>query len=260
MKIKLKTGLILFGLVFNSWAGPNCIKDKNPCDPNLLCTFKAEWHSKALLYVIHAANDPSRIGKRSKDGITYDGTYYNSSMAEAKAALPNGTKSEINQKAAEIFQEKTKKLVPSLFEMPECELGGKLDDIHRVKDGYEGMYTDEKCKIHVSYDSGDYEPGSFGSSDNVCNEFYTRDFAHEQIHRSACKSTKTPAEIAKRHEIKSLINEELQAYKHSMKLNEAYYKLLMAQCSDKFPNQEKVRAQTKNINKLLKGFDSRISP
>ncbi len=249
MNAKLFSVLLFFGLVINAFAGQDCIKEKNPCDPNLLCTFKAEWHSKALLYVIYATNDPSRKGHKSEDGITYGGTYYDSSMKEA-----NNDK----QKAADIFQDKVKKIAPSLFEMPKCELNGKIDDVRRVKDGYSGMHTDEKCTVHVDYNGGDYDPGSFGSSDHVCNEFYTRDFNHEQIHRKACKAIKNQRDADKRMEIAGMISEEIQAYKNSMKLNEAYYKLLMAQCSDQFPNQESVRNQTKTINDLLKGFDARI--
>jgi len=237
------------------WAGPKCFDKDNSCDPDLMCTFKAEWHSKALLYVIYATNDASRKNqKKPKDGIYFDGTLLQGAMNKARAAFPDLSGAELNIKAGQIFEDMVEKESRLLFEMPVCEMGGKLSDKKRVKDGYNGMFTNEKCEIWVDYNSGQYDPKSFGSSDNVCDEFYQRDYAHEQIHQRACKKK---AENSSRFEIQNKISEELQAYKHSMQLNEAQYRLLSIQCSTSLKKPQETKKRMDRINQLLKGFESR---
>ncbi len=240
-------------------ASPQCLTEKNPCNPDLLCTFKAEWHSKVFLYIAAIVNDPSRKGKKPKDGYYYDGNLYESSMAQARAQNPTADLATLKKIAGPIFEDKLEVFVMSTFEMPTCDLNGKLDDVHRTSEGYKGMFTDADCKIWVNYYDQQYDPTTFGQGGTTCEEFYARDYAHEQIHKKACLKMKAKGQSARLFSIDNIVKEEAAAYKHSMKMSEAQYRFLMAQCSDKIPNQEKTRQQLKNINRLLQGFDSRGS-
>lgn len=242
---------------FQAFSNPQCLKDKNPCDPDLLCTFKAEWHSKVFLYIATIMNDPARKGKKPKDGYYYDGNLYEQSMELARAQNPGANLETIKRAAGPIFEDKLRIFAYSTFELPECDLKGKYDKERSVPEGYEGMFTDKDCKVWVSYYGGQYDPKTFGKNGTACEELYTRDYAHEQIHVKACERFKKKGQIDHSFNIDILVKEEAAAYKHTMKLSEAHYRYLLAQCSDKIPNQEKTRKQFKNISDLLKGFETR---
>lgn len=259
--MKLILLLLAFTLSFTSLAASRCLKDKNPCDPDLLCTFKAQWHSKVFLYVTTTMNDQARKGQKPKDGYYYDGGLYDASMAQATSENPGATAAQIKQAAGPIFEKKLEKFALNTFEMPSCELGGRYDTNRSTPSGYEGMTTDADCKVQVTYYGQDYDPGTFGQNGTACEEFYEADFAHEQIHVRACeqfKKLKKPPGFG--FNIDILVKEEATAYKHSMKLAEARYRYLLAQCSDRYPNQESTRTQFKKMNDLLKGFESRGTP
>lgn len=256
-----KLALILMSLVLSQsiLASTQCLKERNPCNPDLLCTFKAEWYSKVFTYISVVINDPTRKGTKPKDGYYYDGNLYELSMAQARAEHPGAKLDEIKRAAGPIFEDKLEKFVLSTFEMPKCSYGGKLDDVRRTPEGYNGMYTDASCNIFVDYYKEPYDPGTFGQGGTACEELYTRDYTHELIHKRACKLFEKRGQAANRFNIDILVKEEAKAYENSMKLSEAQYRFLLAQCSDKSPHQDEARRQLQNINNLLQGFETRGS-
>ncbi len=248
-------------MVKTALAGPACIKEKNPCDPTLLCTFKTEWQSKAHLYAYYASNDVRRKGKkRTHDGIRWNGALYEAAMAEARAMNPNASATEIKQKAASIFQEKIRQAAYDSFVNPPCELGAQPDLSRITKKGYMGMYTLSKdCSIWVNHYAAPIDPKVYGKTDTVCEEFYNKDYAHEQVHQKICQKAKKRGETEHRDTINEMIREEMKSYRHSMKLSEAYYRILLSQCSNRLPNNENIRKQLRNVSRLLKGYETRIS-
>lgn len=254
--MKLMFLLIACVMSVSSFAGPRCLKDRNPCDPDLLCTFKAQWYSKVFLYVATTMNDQARKGKKPKDGYYYDGALYDASMAQATQENSGSTASQINEAAGQIFEKKLEKFALSSFEMPRCELNGRYDTTRSPPEGYQGMSTDSDCKVTVKYYGHHYDPATFGQNGTTCEEFYEADYAHEQIHVKACQAAKK-GHVKDHFSINVLVKEEATAYKHSMQLAEARYRYLLSQCSDKYPNQENARTQYKKMNDLLKGYESR---
>jgi hypothetical protein len=229
-------------------AAPKCLASDNPCTPNELCTFKAQLAEKVFLYQAYLRNSQvtKRMGKR--DGVRYDGTMYNESISEARSSFPDDSAAEQKVKAGQIFQEKMRKHAQDKFKLPACS-SGTLDKSLLPKAGYGGMFTDERCRIRVNYNGGDYDPEGFGSSDATsCQEFYDRDQAHEVIHQRSCeRAAKKGTDL---HSIDVTIEDEVASYKHSVKLSQAYVRLLSVQCSSE-PDPDKLKARTKRLQDLL---------
>ena len=72
-------------------AAPTCIDSDNPCEPNKLCTFKAQLAEKVFIYQTLLRN--SQVTRRSprgrREGIRYDGKLYDAAVSEAKKSFPN---------------------------------------------------------------------------------------------------------------------------------------------------------------------------
>jgi hypothetical protein len=237
------TTLLLCGLlslpVTTAWAADSCLKTNNPCDPDKLCTFRAELAAKKLTYDTYVAN-------QSKTGALYQ-----AAMSQAKADLPNGEPAEIAAQAGANLQELVGKQVKDTFQPPVCETG-MLDRSLVPKAGYDGMHTDPQCHVWADFESGLYEAESFGSNDRTsCPEFYDRDRAHEAIHKNLCEKSKKD-----RFGINALVQEELTAYRHTIELSRAYVRLLSLQCSAK-RTPEKLKKRAREIQEQLAPYLSK---
>ena len=206
-------------------AAPQCIKTNDPCAPEKLCTFKAALAEKALIYQIYLANSQKTKAAVKRDGVRYDGTLYDEALAEAASRFPDDTVAEQREKAARIFQDKVKEKAAQDFRRPVCRFDASVNLSLLPKVGYGGMFTNEGCQIRVNYQGGDYDAATFGENDATsCVEFYDRDRAHEVIHQRRCQAAKDRGDT-KRESIDGLIEEEVAAYKHSVKLTKAYVTL-----------------------------------
>jgi hypothetical protein len=123
------------------------------------------------------------------------------------------------------------------------------------KAGYDGMFTNASCVVRANYNKGDYDAETFGDNDATsCKEFYDRDRAHEAIHRKTCTAAKDAGTDL--HAIDEMIEDEIKAYEHSVRLSAAYVKLLSIQCSTKRkPSELKARAQ--RIRDLLAPYENK---
>lgn len=237
-------------------AAPQCLSNDNPCEPNKLCTFKAALAEKALIYQIYLSNSQKTKAAEKRDGVRYDGTLYEEAMTEAQSRFPDDSLEEQKEKAARIFQDKVKEKAARDFRRPVCRLGGSVDLSLLPKEGYEGMFTNAGCQIRVNFEGGDYDAATFGANDATsCAEFYDRDRAHEVIHQRRCKAAKERGNT-QRESIDGLIEEEVAAYKHSVKLTKAYVKLLAYQCSTQ-KDPPGLRSRARQIDALLTPYQQR---
>lgn len=232
-------------------AAPTCIDSDNPCEPNKLCTFKAQLAEKVFIYQTLLRN--SQVTRRSprgrREGIRYDGKLYDAAVSEAKKSFPNDSAADQAVKAGQIFNEKLREYAEKNFVLPTCSGMAQLDKSLLPKAGYSGMSTDENCRVWVNYLGGEYEPAGFGSSDKTsCQEFYDRDRAHEVIHQRSCEAAKKKGKNL--HSIDALIEDEVKAYAHSVRLSLAYVRLLSIECSA-MPNPADQKARAKRVQDLL---------
>ncbi|HEX6243873.1 MAG TPA: hypothetical protein VFZ61_23320 [Polyangiales bacterium] len=234
-------------------AAPTCLKEENPCDPQKLCTFKGQLAEKVFLYQTYLRNSQKRSGR--KQGIRYNGVLYDASVAEAQKSFPTASEAELAVKAGQIFQAKVRKFAADKFKEPACKDGAMPNKTLLPKPGYGGMYTDERCNVYANYDSGEYDSESFGSTDTTsCKEFYDRDRAHEAIHRKTCLAAKDAEKSL--DAIDDMIEDEIKAYEHSVRLSAAYVKMLNIQCSAKKKPSE-LQARAKRIRDLLAPYEKK---
>ena len=234
-------------------AAPTCLKEENPCDPEKLCTFKGQLAETVFLYQTYLRNSQKRSGRAQ--GIRYNGVLYDASVAEARESFPKASAAELAVKAGQIFQAKVRKHAADKFKEPACKDGAMPNKAQLPKPGYGGMYTDERCMVYANYNSGEYDSESFGSSDATsCKEFYDRDRAHEAIHRQSCLAAKKAEKSL--DAIDDMIEDEIKAYEHSVRLSAAYVKLLNIQCSTKKKPSE-LKARAKRIRDLLGPYESK---
>jgi hypothetical protein len=110
-------------------AAPTCIDSDNPCEPNKLCTFKAQLAEKVFIYQTLLRN--SQVTKRSprgrREGIRYDGKLYDASVSEARRDFPDASASEQAIKAGQIFNEKLRDYAEKNFVLPTCSGMAQLD-------------------------------------------------------------------------------------------------------------------------------------
>jgi hypothetical protein len=216
--------------------------ESNQCEPDKLCTIKAQLAEKVFLYQMYLKNSQVTKRRGKRDGIRYDGTLYDASVKEAQDAFPNASAAEQMVKAGQIFQEKMRRYAEENFKVPTCGMNGMLQRSLLPKNGYNGMFTDEHCRVRVNFEGGDYDPEGFGSSHTSCQEFYDRDRAHEVIHQQSCKAAQRQGKDL--HSINAMIEDEIAAYAHSVRLSQAYVRLLSIRCSaEPDPNQQKARAE-----------------
>ncbi len=229
-------------------AAPSCMESSNQCEPDKLCTFKAQLAEKVFLYQMYLKNSQVTKKRGKRDGVRYDGALYDASIKEAREAFPNASSADQMVKAGQIFQEKMRKYAADNFKLPTCSLNGNLQRSMLPKEGYSGMFTDDHCRIRVNYEGGDYEADGFGASHGSCQEFYDRDRAHEVIHQQSCEAAKAKGKDL--HSINAMIEDEIAAYAHSVRLSQAYVRLLSIRCSaEPDPKQQQERA--KRVQDLL---------
>ena len=84
-------------------------------------------------------------------------------------------------------------------------------------------------------------------------EFYDRDRAHEDIHQQRCNA---PTRTAARESLDGHIEEEIEAYKHSVQLSKAYVKLLAFQCSTR-STPAGLRQRAQQVEQLLAAYRAR---
>jgi hypothetical protein len=231
-------------------AAPSCLETSNACESDKLCTFKASLAEKKFIYETLLRN--SQVTKKARgqkrDGVRYDGELYDASLKEAKERFPKDSAAEQKVKAGQIFQTKLREYVTKNFKLPTCDKG-KLDRSLLPKAGYTGMETDEHCRIWVKFEGGQYEVDGFGSNDKTsCQEFYDRDRAHEVIHQRSCQAAKR--RNTHLHSIDDAIEDEVRAYRHSVRLTKAYVRLLSLRCSS-MPNPNEQKKRAKRIQDLL---------
>ena len=235
-------------------AAPSCMESSNQCEPDKLCTFKAQLAEKVFLYQMYLKNSQLTKKRGKRDGVRYDETMYDDSIKEAREAFPKATPAEQMVKAGQIFQEKIRKYAATNFQLPTCSLNGSLQHSMLPKAGYNGMFTDEHCNIRVNYEGGDYEPEGFGASHMSCQEFYDRDRAHEVIHQQSCQAAKAKGKDV--HSINAMIEDEIAAYAHSVRLSQAYLRLLSIRCSAE-PDPKQQQARAKRVQDLLAPYLNR---
>src|ERR1700712_2332672 len=70
-------------------ANATCLDNDNKCEPEKLCTFKVQLAEKVFLYQAYLRNSQvtKKLGRR--EGIRYDGSLYDQSVAEARQSFPN---------------------------------------------------------------------------------------------------------------------------------------------------------------------------
>jgi len=236
----------------NASAAPPCLADDNECDPDKLCTFKAALAEKTLLYQLYLKNSQVTKQLRKRKGVRYDGKLYNEAMAEARERFSDRDAAEQLEQAGAILQEKIRRQAAEEFKLPTCRYGGTLQLDLLPRDGYNGMYTDEHCNYWVDYQKGEYDPNTFGRNDSTCPEFFDRDRAHEVIHQRRCRDDKEKGRTD-REQIGPLIEDEIAAYEHSVKLSKAYVRLLAIQCSSK-ARPSKIRARAEQVRALLEPY------
>jgi len=227
--------------ITTAWAADSCLKTDNPCDPDKLCTFAAELAAKKLTYETYRAN-------RNKNGPLYQ-----EAMAEAK-----GTGAAKLASAGSILQDKVKAHVLATFKAPACS-SGTLDRSLVPKAGYDGMHTDELCRVFADFEAAPVSAKTFGSNDATsCPEFYDRDRAHEVIHQQRCIAANKPGYKGKdRFAIDQVAREEMIAYNHSVKLSRAYVRLLSLQCSAA-RTPEALQARAEKIQQLLAPYTGKL--
>lgn len=235
-------------------AATPCMDESNQCEPDKLCTFKAQLAEKVFLYQMYLKNSQVTRKRGKRDGVRYDGTLYEASVTEARDAFPKASAAEQMVKAGQIFQEKLRKYAEENFKLPTCSLSGNLQRSMLPKEGYGGMFTNEHCNIRVNYEGGDYEPDGFGASHMSCQEFYDRDRAHEVIHQRSCQAAKAKGKDL--HSINAMIEDEIAAYAHSVRLSQAYVRLLSLRCSAE-PDPKQQQARAKRVQELLAPYFSR---
>lgn len=236
-----------------AYAAPSCLGSGNQCKPDALCTFKAQLAEKVFLYQTYLRN--SQVTKKAKnkkrDGIRYNGALYDASVKEAKERFSTATPEELRVKAGQIFQEKIRAYAQANFAIPQCSTGA-LDRSLLPKEGYSGMFTNEHCQVRVNYLGGDYDPEGFGASHTTsCQEFYDRDRAHEVLHQNTCNKAKDTSKNL--DDIDAMIEDEILAYEHSVRLSEAYVRLLSIECSTR-PNPDEQKKRAKRIEDLLSPY------
>ena len=232
---------ILFAAVAlaNGWgaradAAPPCLDADNQCEPDKLCTFEQQLAEKILIQQIYKANRPSLNGGRG-------GPLYQESVAEAAQRAPMASASERADIAGQLLQEKVQKMAQAQVTIPRCERGS-FDPKYLPKVGYNAMFTNEHCEVRVDFESGDYPAEGFGADHvSACPEFYDRDRAHEAIHQSSCKAAKKKGD-GQNLNINRIIQDEIKAYEHSIKVSKAYVRLLSLLCSADAPPEKKQMA------------------
>lgn len=253
--------LVATMLAIGTWPGTGranqrCIDSTNPCEPDKLCTFKSQLAEKAFVHATYLAN--SQVTKRlgTRDTVRYDGRLHDAALAEARAAFPGASGADLQVKAGQIFEKKVRDYAedPKNFKLPTCRLGGQLDRTLLPKSGYKGMYTKPapSCGISVNYNEGDYDPNGFGSGDPTpCQEFYDRDLAHETIHQKRCEKAKAAG--IEDLTLERVIEGEIAAYEHSVRLSAAYVKFLSILCTT-LPNLEEKQRRANQIENLLQPY------
>jgi hypothetical protein len=246
------TALLLGLSVFASLsadAAQQCIKNDNPCNPDKLCSFKAALAEKVLLYQLYLKNSQAARRSGSREGVRHDSTLRDEAISEAQAAFPNETAQQQRVRAGQIFQEKVRKYASDNFRLPACSNGAVNLELFPKK-GYAGMETNEACQVWVNFEGGEYDPAGFGSGDQTtCQEFYDRDRAHEVIHQRRCEIAKKRGQ-AHTFDIDESIEEEIIAYRHTVRLTQAYVRLLSLQCSARATPDE-LRKRADKIEKLI---------
>jgi hypothetical protein len=241
-------------LAGSAWGRESCLKNSTGCDPEMLCSFKAEYYSKLAAYTAYVQNAPSTKKNKSFEGIRYNGQVYKQAMDEAKRQNPQAKPAQLKELAGSIFQELIAEKVRSEFKLPECEGSAIKPELH-PKQGYNGMYTDSRCQVWVNFEEGQIDPNGFGSGHTTCPEFYRRDLAHEKIHQKLCLAAQAKGHQTQRESIDQLIEEEIAAYKHSVQLSQAYMQFLSLQCSTSKKAPEKALKKMKKINSLLEKYE-----
>jgi hypothetical protein len=231
-------------------AAPSCLSSSNACESDKLCTFKASLAEKTFIYetLLRNSQVTKKMRGQKRNGVRYDGALYDASLNEAKERFPNDSPADQKVKAGQIFQTKLREYVEKNFKVPTCS-SGQLDRSLLPKAGYTGMETDEHCRIWVKFEGGQYNVDGFGSEDKTsCQEFYDRDRAHEVIHQRSCEAAKRRNKHL--HSIDDSIEDEIRAYRHSVRLTQAYVRLLSIRCSSK-PNPADQKKRAKRIQDLL---------
>jgi len=226
-----------------------CLSSDNPCDPDKICSFKASLAVKVLAYQAFLRN--SQITKRDgkRDGIRYNGTLRGAALAEALDKFPGKDPDVQSAEAGQILEDKVSAYIDEKFKVPKCKTGSVQYNLFPRK-GYQGMSTDEDCKVHVEFNGSQVDPDAFEASEpNACKEFFDRERAHEVMHQRRCDAAKKAGTTASLG-IDALIEEEIRAYRHSVLLTVAYLRLLKLQCSAKATPKE-TRARARAIQDML---------
>lgn len=210
-------------------AAPKCLQTDNPCSPDKLCTFKADLAEKVLLYQLFLRNSQVTKSAGKREGVRYNGALYDASLADAAQTHPNDAVKQ-SELALIILQQKARETAEQTFRLPTCALGA-LDVTLLPKAGYAGMTTNDSCQARANFEGGDYDSDTFGDNDATsCVEFYDRDRAHEVVHVRTCEAEKKLG-THKSYGIAAGIEDEVAAYRHSVKVAAAYVRLLSFQCS-----------------------------
>lgn len=248
------TAALLVALTFcfapeRAQANANCLQNDNQCEPDKLCTFKAQLAEKVFLYQVYLRNSQVTRRRGRREGIRYDGSLYEASVTEARTSFPTMSAEQQMVRAGQIFQEKIRKYAEDNFKLPTCTGNAMNQPSLLPKAGYSGAYTDERCQVWIRFEGGQYNPEGFGANDATpCQEFYDRDRAHEVIHQRSCQAAQKSGKNL--DHIDNMIEDEIAAYRHSVLLSKAYLRLLSIRCSA-LPNPAQLKSRAKRVQDLL---------
>jgi hypothetical protein len=244
-------------------AGATCLDKTMACEPDKICTFKDQLATKVYIYQLYLANSQQTKKTGTRDTIAYSGDLYDAAVAAARSAAPNSSGDALKESAGSFFQDMVRAKANARFSKALKCSSGKVDPTllpvaQKLVPGttdqktpeYEGMHTTAACQIFVTFEKGEYDAESFGKADTVCQEFYDTDYTHEVIHQLECKDNKTARHPKNILAIDDMIEAEIRSYEHSVRLLQAYVRLLAIRCSPEAMPAE-VQARIDRIEQLV---------
>jgi hypothetical protein len=237
-----------------AFAAPSCLNDADAvCEPDKLCVFKAELASKVFLYQVYLRNSQVTKKQGKRDTVRYDGTLYNAAVSQAESENPSASREQKAKRAASIFQKKVEDEAGK-FKPAEC-VNKPENQKYLPKPGYDGMTTDpETCRSWANFEKGEADAPTFADNDKTgCKELYDRDRAHEKVHQLRCEAAKGKEQNVTG--IDAMIEDEIVAYEHSVRLNLAYVRLLSIKCTS--DNLSYIKQRAADVQKRLATYASK---
>lgn len=262
-RLKAKPVLVLIAITLlpfgvASAVAEQCIKDGDPCNPALLCSFEADLAGKVATYQAYLRNSQVTRQARSKkrEGITYRGNLYEAALAEAKSKHPDATSAVQRRVAADIFNAKLRaSLKDKLPKFMECGIPDVKAD-ESILPTWNGMHTSEDCNVYGDTDEGTVLLDDLKKDTTACLEFFDRDVGHENVHKSLCNERRGNPPADDPYDIDQAIEEEIAAYNYSVKRAAADVRALALKCSVD-PSLKTRRQRAADLSKKLGSYQAK---